>query len=46
MIKIKMYQNKWRIDIEDEEWETETLEELKVLLEQVLNLKNKFGRVK
>jgi len=45
MIKITMFENKWRIQI-DEIWEFETQKELMKILNQLIDFKNKYGRLK
>ena len=46
MIKIRQYQRKWRIEIELEELEFETLEEMNSILQSILAYKNKYGDIK
>ena len=46
MIKIKMYDKKWRIIIGDETWQFENLKELQQNLNIILMIKNKYGRLK
>jgi len=45
-IKIEMYGVKWRISIENEVWEFETLEGMEQELSKLLKQKNEFGRIK
>ena len=40
-----MFENKWRIQI-DEIWEFETQKELMKILNQLIDFKNKYGRLK
>jgi len=46
MIKIRMYQEKWRIDIENETLEFKTKSEFKGFLDKLLEIKDKHGRLK
>jgi hypothetical protein len=46
MIKLLMYGNNWRIEIGDEIWEFPTLEDMKINLDKILDIKDKFGRLK
>ena len=46
MIQIKMVNEKWRIEIGDEKWEFKDLKELQTNLNIILNIKDKFGRIK
>jgi len=46
MIKIIMFEGKWRIIIEDEKFEFETREDLDKILKGLLDIKDKFGRLK
>lgn len=45
MITIKQKNNKWKIDLENETWEVNDIEELKLLIEQLCKLKEKYGKV-
>lgn len=45
-ITIKIYDGKWRIEIENEKWEFENRKELDIGLKTLLDLKDKKGRVK
>lgn len=46
MIEIKQYQKKWRITIQSEEFEFETLEEMNSILQSILAYKDKYGDIK
>jgi len=46
MIKVNMVQGKWRIIIENEEWEFGNSEESKKMINQLLDYKDKYGRIK
>jgi hypothetical protein len=41
-----MFDEKWRLLISDETWEFENLEELKRVLLNILDYKNKYGQLK
>lgn len=45
MIKIRMYQEKWRIEIENEVLEFKTKAEFKGFLDKILEIKEKYGRI-
>ena len=44
-ITIKMKQEKWIIEIREEEFEMETFEGMQKVLEDILMMKNKFGKL-
>jgi len=46
MITIKMNKEKWRIFISEEELEFENREDFDSCLKVILDLKDKFGRIK
>jgi hypothetical protein len=46
MITIKMQENKFRLEINKEEWEFKDKFELESVLEKLLNFKDEFGRLK
>ena len=46
MIKIKMYKEKWRIEISEECYEFDSKKEFKAYLEKLIEDKEKFGRLK
>jgi hypothetical protein len=46
MITIKMHQNDWRIIMGDEIWEFGQLEDMKKVLDKLLNFKDEWGRIK
>jgi len=46
MIKIKMYKEKWRILLGNEIWEFNTKKEFEDCLKILVNLKDKFGKIK
>jgi len=46
MITIKMYKEKWRININEEDFEFENREDFDACLKVILDLKDKFGRIK
>ena len=46
MIIIKMHQNNWRIQIGNEIWEFERLEEMQRNLNLILKIKDEFGKLK
>ena len=45
MIKLKMYEGKWRIDIENETLEFKTKSEFKGFLDKILEIKEKHGKL-
>jgi len=45
-IKIKQTNQKWRLCIEDEEWEFATRKEMEVGLKTLLDMKEKKGNIK
>lgn len=45
-IKIKQHGEKWRIVIENEEWEFGTRKEFDENLKKILDIKDKNGRIK
>jgi len=45
MILIKQFEKKWRLKIENEEWEFKSLKELKKILGELLNYKEKNGQI-
>jgi len=45
-IQIKLYNNKWQIQIENEIWEFDNLVEMQKNLNKILEMKDKFGRIK
>lgn len=47
MIVIRQRENtRWRISVESEDWEVENIEELKILIEKICELKNKYGTIR
>jgi hypothetical protein len=46
MITIKLRNDKWRVGIDGEELEFATIEEFKKVVEDLITLKDKFGRLK
>jgi len=46
MITIKQQENKWKIQLENELWEVQDIEHLKILIEDICLLKEKYGRIK
>lgn len=46
MIQIKLYQENWRMVIDDEVWEFETEEDLIKCQKEVMKLKMLFGKLK
>jgi len=46
MIKIKMFQEMWKIHIEEEVWQFETKKEFEETLKKLIDLKDKYGRLK
>jgi hypothetical protein len=46
MISIKQRQDKWRMEIKEEEFEFENKEELLKQITSFLELKNKYGKIK
>jgi len=46
MITIKQRENKWRVNLENEEWEVKDTEELKIIIEEIAKLKEKYGRIR
>jgi len=49
MIKIIMFEDKWRItigDMDKEVWEFDSLKEMQSVLDTMLKLKDKYGRLK
>jgi len=45
MITIKQRNDKWRIGLEKEIWEVNSVEELKSLIEEICKLKSKYGKI-
>jgi len=45
MITIKQRNDKWRVGLEKEIWEVNSVEELKFLIEEICKLKNKYGKI-
>ena len=45
MIKITMYEGNWQVHIGDEIWEFPSLIEMKSTLEQILEIKDTYGRI-
>ena len=45
MIKIKMHDDDWRIVIGDEVWEFECMNDFIEVLETLITIKDKFGRL-
>lgn len=45
MITIKMNNEKWRLAIGDEVWEFETKKEMMKVLEQLIDFKEKYGKI-
>ena len=45
-ITIKVYNDKWMIEIENEKWEFNSKEELEKAFKTLLDLKDKKGRIK
>jgi len=45
VIEIKMYGDKWRIGI-SESWEFEDMKSFKESLEKLIQMKEKFGKIK
>lgn len=46
MITIKIYDGKWRMEINSEIWEFDTLEQLRTNHNNILEIKDRFGRIK
>jgi hypothetical protein len=46
MIKIKQHQQKWRISIENEEFEFSTRKEMEAILKLLLDTKEKSGNLR
>jgi hypothetical protein len=46
MISIKMFQGKFRILVGEEVWEFENVKDMKFVLETLIDLKDKYGRIK
>ena len=46
MIKIKMHEHKWRIEIENEEWEIEDRKKFDETLKKLLDMKGEFGKIR
>lgn len=46
MIKIKLFGGNWRFEIDNEEWEFKTLEDMEECLKKILDFKNNFGNLK
>lgn len=46
MIEISMYQNKWRIKVNEEVWEFEDRVSLDNILNQILSIKDCWGKIK
>ena len=45
MIEIKMNNNKWRLGVHNEEWEFVDKHEMKEVLDALVNIKEKYGRL-
>lgn len=46
MITIKQHSGKWRVEIENEKWEFESLEVMQNVLHEILKSKENFGQIK
>ena len=46
MIKLKMHEGNWRIEIDSEVLEFKTKKEFEGFLNKILEIKDKFGRIK
>ena len=46
MINLRMYGEKWQIIIGDEIWQFNSAEEFKEILSIIIDLKDKYGKVK
>ena len=44
-LKIKQHEKKWRIEVQ-EEWEFETLKDMKETLDSLVSMKSKYGNLK
>jgi len=44
-ITIKKYQEKWRLIIQNEEWEFENLHDMEEILQDILDTKTNYGRL-
>ena len=45
MLQITNFQNKWRIKLLNEEWEFNSLQDAEFTLKQILELKEKYGKI-
>ena len=46
MITIKMYEGKWRIEVDNEGWEVTNNDDLMHILTELIRMKNTWGRIK
>ena len=46
MIILKRYNKKWRITIGDETWQFDSLDEMQIALNSILNIKDKYGDIR
>ena len=40
-----MFDGKWRMEIVDEIWQFDTIEDLKYIFDNIIDKKDKFGRI-
>ena len=45
MLTIKQHGDNWRIVVKEEVWKFETRHEMELVIQQLLNLKEKFGKL-
>lgn len=45
MITVKQFEEKWRIKIDGEEWEVNPVGTLKEVLEKLIDLKERYGKL-
>ncbi len=45
MLEIKQRRDKWRLTIEEEEWEVKDKKELKEVINILIDLKSKYGQL-
>ena len=46
VIKIKQHNDKWRIELENEEWQVNDIDKLEELMSKIIKLKKEYGQIK
>jgi hypothetical protein len=46
MIIIKQQDKEWRIGLDSEVWKAKDIEEVKLIIEEICKLKDKYGKIK